>query len=397
MQGREDVSGFIRAFAGDDRYIVDYLVEEVLQRQPERVRSFLLQTSDPRPVERPAVRCRHRPGRRQRNAGGPGARQPVRRAAGRQAPLVSLSPPLRRRAPRARDGGAARSRPCPAPARGGLVRGARHGGRGDRAGPRRGRSRNRGPPPGRQRRRVRSPGQYASISRWSASLPDEMVRQRPRLALIHAACAIGDRTQPGGCPPAHMSWAEEAIARHRGRRDDSILWTTSTAPLSDPKDWDALKGEVLALKLQVARDLSPEEIAGIAGQALALLPAEKHTRRGMLHLINAGIQMALSDLTLALPNLERGIDEARRAQNPPASRLHPGAPRTGERGDGPVGRRPALVRRGDPGGATSLCRSRLGDVRSACPAGRGVAGACRPGGSDRPCRESARTGRRRRR
>ena len=45
MHGREDVSGFIRAFAGDDRYIVDYLVEEVLQRQPERVRSFLLQTS----------------------------------------------------------------------------------------------------------------------------------------------------------------------------------------------------------------------------------------------------------------------------------------------------------------------------------------------------------------
>ena len=45
MQGREDVSGFIGAFAGDDRYIVDYLVEEVLQRQPERVRSFLLETS----------------------------------------------------------------------------------------------------------------------------------------------------------------------------------------------------------------------------------------------------------------------------------------------------------------------------------------------------------------
>ena len=45
MQGREDVAGFIRTFAGDDRYIVDYLVEEVLQRQPKRVRSFLLQTS----------------------------------------------------------------------------------------------------------------------------------------------------------------------------------------------------------------------------------------------------------------------------------------------------------------------------------------------------------------
>ena len=45
MRGREDVPGFIGAFAGDDRYIVDYLVEEVLQRQPERVRNFLLQTS----------------------------------------------------------------------------------------------------------------------------------------------------------------------------------------------------------------------------------------------------------------------------------------------------------------------------------------------------------------
>ena len=36
MQGRDDVAGFIAGFAGDDRYIVDYLVEEVLQRQPEQ-------------------------------------------------------------------------------------------------------------------------------------------------------------------------------------------------------------------------------------------------------------------------------------------------------------------------------------------------------------------------
>lgn len=45
MQGHHDVSGFVAAFAGDHRYIVDYLVEEVLQRQPEMVRRFLLQTS----------------------------------------------------------------------------------------------------------------------------------------------------------------------------------------------------------------------------------------------------------------------------------------------------------------------------------------------------------------
>ena len=45
MQGRKDIPAFIRAFAGDNRYVLDYLVEEVLQRQPDHVRSFLLQTS----------------------------------------------------------------------------------------------------------------------------------------------------------------------------------------------------------------------------------------------------------------------------------------------------------------------------------------------------------------
>lgn len=45
MQGRDDVAAFIAGFAGDDRYIVDYLVEEVLVRQPEDVHHFLLQTS----------------------------------------------------------------------------------------------------------------------------------------------------------------------------------------------------------------------------------------------------------------------------------------------------------------------------------------------------------------
>ncbi len=45
IQGREDASGFIRAFTGSHRFVLDYLVEEVLQRQPEQVRSFLLQTA----------------------------------------------------------------------------------------------------------------------------------------------------------------------------------------------------------------------------------------------------------------------------------------------------------------------------------------------------------------
>ena len=45
MQGRDDVDHFIAGFTGDDRFVVDYLAEEVLQRQPEDVRRFLLWTS----------------------------------------------------------------------------------------------------------------------------------------------------------------------------------------------------------------------------------------------------------------------------------------------------------------------------------------------------------------
>jgi LuxR family maltose regulon positive regulatory protein len=45
LQGRDDVSAFIAGFAGDDRYIVDYLAEEVLAHQPAEVRDFLLKTS----------------------------------------------------------------------------------------------------------------------------------------------------------------------------------------------------------------------------------------------------------------------------------------------------------------------------------------------------------------
>jgi LuxR family maltose regulon positive regulatory protein len=45
LQGREDTTDFIQAFAGSHRFVLDYLVEEVLQHQPELIRSFLLQTA----------------------------------------------------------------------------------------------------------------------------------------------------------------------------------------------------------------------------------------------------------------------------------------------------------------------------------------------------------------
>ena len=45
LQDRDDPSAVVAKFAGDDRFVVDYLAEEVLARQPTDVRDFLLETS----------------------------------------------------------------------------------------------------------------------------------------------------------------------------------------------------------------------------------------------------------------------------------------------------------------------------------------------------------------
>ncbi len=45
MQGRKDISGFVKTFTGSHTFIAEYLVEEVLQRQSPEVQEFLLKTS----------------------------------------------------------------------------------------------------------------------------------------------------------------------------------------------------------------------------------------------------------------------------------------------------------------------------------------------------------------
>ncbi|MGH7493643.1 MAG: LuxR C-terminal-related transcriptional regulator, partial [bacterium] len=159
-------------------------------------------------------------------------------------------------------------------------------------------------------------GRYASISRWSASLPEEMVSKRPRLAVIHASVAlVADNNNQAA--RRLMSWAEEAI--------NTIEKSGGFDPADDaggtvvgPEGLEALKGEVLALKLFTSgRKLPPDEIAAIAAQARKLLPPSKHRLRGMLHMVDAGMQMVRSDLRSALPNVEKSVDEARRDQNSP--------------------------------------------------------------------------------
>src|SRR5262249_61758321 len=45
MRRREDRSAFVQAFSGSQRYLLDYVQEEILERQPLRVQRFLLHSA----------------------------------------------------------------------------------------------------------------------------------------------------------------------------------------------------------------------------------------------------------------------------------------------------------------------------------------------------------------
>ncbi len=45
MQGHQDTASFIKSFTGSHHFVLDYLVEEILEQQSESIQTFLLQTS----------------------------------------------------------------------------------------------------------------------------------------------------------------------------------------------------------------------------------------------------------------------------------------------------------------------------------------------------------------
>ena len=45
MRDRDDAAGFVDAFSGSHRFVMDYLAEEVIQEQPDQLQQFIMQTS----------------------------------------------------------------------------------------------------------------------------------------------------------------------------------------------------------------------------------------------------------------------------------------------------------------------------------------------------------------
>lgn len=315
MQGRADAHAFVTSFAGDDRYILDYLAGEVLQHQPEHVRRFLLQTSIldrlsgplcdavtgrddgasllktlergnlfvvPLDDKRHWYRYHHLFAdvlQSQLTLEQPGQRSDLHRRAAAWFEQQGMATEAIAQAHAAADYQTV----------GRLL--AANIEEFERA------------------------GIYASISNWSASLPEEMVQRRPRLAVILALSALRSHNN-NRAARKFTAWADEGI----NRIEDHAEIDPSDADdgtIVGPAGLDALKGEVLALKLaHSSRNRPPREVAEMAARALELLPPGKHHVRSMMHTIEAGIQTELEDPQSALPLLERAVTEARRSRDP---------------------------------------------------------------------------------
>ena len=59
MQGREDTASFIQAFTGSHRFVMDYLVEEVLRAPVRTYPQLLTANRDPRQASCSFVQCCH--------------------------------------------------------------------------------------------------------------------------------------------------------------------------------------------------------------------------------------------------------------------------------------------------------------------------------------------------
>jgi LuxR family maltose regulon positive regulatory protein len=96
LAGHPDPERFAAEFSGNERTVADYLLAEVLERQPGEVLRLLLRTSILERVNGGAGRPADRRYRRSAGPPGPGRGERVRGVTGRGTVLVPLSPPVRR-------------------------------------------------------------------------------------------------------------------------------------------------------------------------------------------------------------------------------------------------------------------------------------------------------------
>ncbi len=64
LQGRTDLAQYIQDFTGSNRYILDYLMEEVLERQPTTIQDFLIKTSILKRISAPLCEALYQEGQK---------------------------------------------------------------------------------------------------------------------------------------------------------------------------------------------------------------------------------------------------------------------------------------------------------------------------------------------
>ena len=209
LRGQPDVAGFVAAFSGSHRYVLDYLTDEVLEGQTDRVREFLLETSVLERLSGPL--CDAVTGR----AGGQAMLEQVERANLFLVPLDEVrgwwryhqlfADLLRARLKQQRPGRAAGLHHNAAAwcEEHGLADDAvRHAlAAGDTTWAARLIERHFD--------EAFWPGERATVQRWLAALPAELAGSRPRLCLVRAVLALAAGDAEGAGPP--LDAAERAF------------------------------------------------------------------------------------------------------------------------------------------------------------------------------------------
>lgn len=313
MKSRGDASQFVQSFAGGERYVVDYLVEEVLKGQRDDVRSFLLKTSVLDRMNGPlcdavmeSQNCQAMLERLERDnlfvvaldgtrnwyryhhlfaevlrerlkQERPGEAEALRSRASAWFESENMLPEAIEQAQRAEDHET-------------LARLVVNGfDEFDRL------------------------GRHVSVARWLRSLPEEMVLQRPRLAVMLAGATLGTDDN-NSAARKYTAVAEELIEKFESEGFDTDSDTNGT--VVGAHGLNALKGELLLLKLfHSNRSYTHAQMQEIAEKALKLLPRSRRGMRSMASMALAGMKMDSVDLESGLADLERITQEAIEDEN----------------------------------------------------------------------------------